>query len=45
MVFVANSTPIVGLQPKLNSFFVNLDKIFVFPTPLSPIKTILNKKS
>ena len=36
---VANSTPIVLLLSKLNSFLVNLDRRFDFPTPLSPINT------
>ncbi len=36
---VANSTPIVDFDSKLNSFRVNLDNKFDFPTPESPIKT------
>ena len=36
---VANSTPIVLLLSRLNSFLVNLDNKLDFPTPLSPINT------
>lgn len=36
IVLVANSTPIVGFESKLNSFLVNLESTFVFPTPESP---------
>ena len=36
---VANSTPMVDLDSKLNSFLVNLESKFDFPTPESPIKT------
>ncbi len=42
---MANSTPIVALLSKLNSFLANLDSSYDFPTQVSPIKTILNKKS
>lgn len=40
---VANSTPMVDFDSRLNSLRVNLDKRFDFPTPESPIKTTLNK--
>lgn len=36
---VANSTPIVDLESRLNSFRVNRESRLDFPTPLSPIKT------
>ena len=39
MLLVANSTPIVVFDSKLNSFRVNLDNKFDFPTPESPIST------
>jgi hypothetical protein len=39
MLLVANSTPMVDLDSKLNSFLVNLDNKFDFPTPESPINT------
>lgn len=39
MLRVANSTPIVDFDSKLNSPFVNLLKRFDFPTPESPINT------
>ncbi|CAA7397520.1 unnamed protein product [Spirodela intermedia] len=40
---VANSTPMVDLDSRLNSFLVNLESRFDFPTPESPISTTLNK--
>ena len=43
MLLVANSTPIVDFDSKLNSFRVNLDSKFDFPTPESPIKTTVYK--
>lgn len=43
MLRVANSTPIVDFDSKLNSFLVNLDKRLLFPTPESPISTTRNK--
>lgn len=43
MLRVANSTPMVDLDSKLNSFLVNRDKRLDFPTPESPIRTTLNK--
>jgi len=36
---VANSTPMVLLLSRLNSFRVNLDKRLLFPTPESPMRT------
>ena len=34
---VANSTPIVVFDSKLNSFLVNRDNKLLFPTPESPL--------
>jgi len=39
MLLVANSTPMVDLDSKLNSFRVNRESRLDFPTPESPIKT------
>ena len=39
MLRVANSTPIVLLLSKLNSFLVNRASKLLFPTPESPINT------
>lgn len=39
MLRVANSTPIVDFDSKLNSFLVNLANKLLFPTPESPINT------
>lgn len=39
MLLVANSTPIVDFDSKLNSFRVNRDRRLDFPTPESPIRT------
>ena len=39
MDLVANSTPIVDFDSKLNAFLVNLEKRLDFPTPESPIRT------
>ncbi len=39
MLLVANSTPMVDFDSRLNSFRVNLDSKFDFPTPESPINT------
>lgn len=39
MLRVANSTPIVDLDSKLNSLRVNLESKLDFPTPESPIST------
>ena len=44
MLRVANSTPIVDLDSKLNSFRVNLDRRLLLPTPESPINTTVNTK-
>ena len=40
---VANSTPIVLLLSKLNSFLVKRDRRLLFPTPESPINTTSKK--
>jgi hypothetical protein len=42
---VANSTPIVDLESKLNSLRVNRLSRLDFPTPESPIRTTLKRKS
>lgn len=39
MDLVANSTPMVDLESKLNSLRVNLLSRLDFPTPESPIRT------
>ena len=39
MLRVANSTPIVDLDSRLNSFRVKRDSKFDFPTPESPMRT------
>lgn len=39
MLLVANSTPIVDFDSKLNSFLVNRDRRLLLPTPESPIRT------
>ena len=39
MLRVANSTPIVLLDSRLNSFRVNLESRLDLPTPESPIRT------
>ena len=44
-VLVANSTPIVDLDSKQNSFLVNLESMLDFPTPESPINTTLKRQS
>jgi len=36
---VANSTPMVDFDSKLNSFLVNRDRRLLFPTPESPMRT------
>lgn len=43
MLRVANSTPIVDFDSRLNSLRVNLLSRLDFPTPESPINTTLNK--
>ena len=40
---VANSTPIVDLDSRLNSLRVNLERRLDFPTPESPINTTLKR--
>ncbi len=42
--FVANSTPIVDLDSRLNSFLVKRDSKLDFPTPESPIRTTAAKQ-
>lgn len=44
ILLVANSTPIVDLDSKLNSFLVNRDSRFDFPTPESPIRTTIRNE-
>ena len=44
MLLVANSTPIVDLDSRLNSLRVNLESRLLLPTPESPIKTTENGK-
>jgi hypothetical protein len=36
---VANSTPMVDFDSKLNSFLVNRDRRLLLPTPESPMRT------
>ena len=43
ILLVANSTPIVDFDSTSNSFRVNRDSKQDFPTPESPVKTILYK--
>ena len=45
MLLVANSTPMVDFDSKLNSFRVNRDRRLLLPTPESPIKTTEIQKS
>ncbi|KAL4585601.1 hypothetical protein LXL04_010224 [Taraxacum kok-saghyz] len=42
MLRLPNSTPIVALYSRRNSFLENRDKRLVLPTPESPIITTLN---
>lgn len=42
-VLAANSTPIVGLASMLNSFLVNLESTFDFPTPESPFHKLFKQ--
>lgn len=42
---VANSTPIVDLDSRLNSFRVNRDRRLDLPTPESPIRTTVDGES
>lgn len=44
MLLVANSTPIVDLDSKLNSLRVNLERRLLLPTPESPISTTVKQK-
>ena len=41
MLRVANSTPIVDFDSRLNSFLVKRDSKFDLPTPESPISTTI----
>ena len=43
ILLVANSTPIVCLDPSVNSFLANRERRLLLPTPESPVRTILNK--
>jgi hypothetical protein len=43
-LLVANSTPMVDFDSRLNSSLVNRSSRFVLPTPESPIKTTEKKK-
>lgn len=43
MDLVANSTPIVDLDSRLNSLRVKRDKRLDFPTPESPMRTTLKR--
>ena len=45
MLLVANSTPMVDLDSRLNSFLVNLESRLLLPTPESPIKTTVTYKN
>ena len=45
ILLVANSTPMVDFDSKLNSFLVNRDNRLLLPTPESPIKTTATKKN
>lgn len=41
MLLVANSTPIVDFDSRLNSLRVNLANKLLLPTPESPIRTTI----
>lgn len=43
MLLVANSTPIVDFDSRENSFLVKRESRLDFPTPESPISTILKR--
>ena len=43
MLFVANSTPIVDFDSRLNSFRVNRERRFDLPTPESPMRTTVGR--
>lgn len=43
MLLVANSTPMVDFDSRLNSFRVNLANRLLLPTPESPIRTTIIK--
>jgi len=44
MLLVANSTPMVDFDSRLNSLRVNLANKLLLPTPESPIRTTIIKK-
>lgn len=44
ILLVANSTPMVDFDSKLNSFLVNRDSRLLLPTPESPISTTEREK-
>jgi hypothetical protein len=44
MLLVANSTPMVDFDSRLNSFRVKRDNRLLLPTPESPIKTTKERK-
>lgn len=43
ILLVANSTPIVDFDSRLNSFLVKRESRLLFPTPESPIRTTVTK--
>lgn len=45
MLLVANSTPIVDFDSRLNSLRVNLANKLLLPTPESPIRTTIVKQN
>lgn len=45
MLRVANSTPIVDFDSKLNSLRVKRESKLLLPTPESPIKTTVKRKT
>jgi hypothetical protein len=45
IVRVANSTPMVDLLSRLNSFLVKRLNKLLLPTPLSPINTTIQKQT
>lgn len=45
ILLVANSTPIVDFDSKLNSFLVKRERRLLFPTPESPMRTTGTKKT
>ena len=45
MLLVANSTPMVDFDSRLNSLRVNLERRLLLPTPESPIRTTEKKRN